>query len=191
METYMVTEEVRADENLIKPQSIGPADGRSEPTASPTKSDANSVSSYTFMPGQDAEATVVAVGPRTDHSDKSVGRRSQRPRSRGAPKTGDQGLESWTIVGVPLNVRFLVVAEADRCGLTIGDWLAEAAVASVKNKVDTQTLSRDETSNLSVYSPTDNVGAALEKLNRRLAVIEEAQKLDLLSRLVGGRRKQG
>jgi len=115
-------------------------------------------------------------------------RKGRPPKGRGAPTGGDKGVDKWTIRGVPLNVRRLATAEAERRGLTTGDFVAEAVVAHAKGKAGAPEVSAGDSGGVPARSQPDDIAGALDALNRRLAAMEESRELGLFGRLFGRRK---
>lgn len=132
-----------------------------------------------------AENTTAAdtVSPKApDPAPLSAVKRGGRPsKSRGAPKSSDKGEDRWTIRGVPTNVRALVLAEAERRGLTLGDMVAEALVGYLKAKSAEQTLSAAK--EVTVPKPEELASQMALILDRMTAL--ESQRRGLWSRLFG------
>lgn len=112
----------------------------------------------------------------------SAANRGGRPsKSRGAPKSSDKGEDRWTIRGVPTNVRRLALAEAERRGLTLGDFVAEALVGYLKAKSAEEPVSAAK--DVTVPKPEEMAGQIAQILDRMTAL--ETQRRSLWSRLFG------
>lgn len=139
----------------------------------------------------DNQPTAETIQTSAETSQKPVPAAKRRggrpPKSRGAPKTSDNGQDRWTIRGVPLNVRKLVLAEAEARGMTLGDFVAEALVGYLKGKsADPAVSAASQASVPATVSQNELAGQVAEMLNR-LRALEERQSRGFLGRLFGGR----
>ena len=118
---------------------------------------------------------------------KPVGR---PPKGRGAATSSDAADARWTVRGVPLNVRAMATKAADRQGLTVGDWLAEAVIAYSRGKVssDGSGLSADGGTNLPAMPLPSELPALLLDIQDRLKAIEADKQSGVLGRLFGRRK---
>lgn len=144
------------------------------------------------VPVPAAEAATAPRKPEGGQGGQTGGGQSKRQgrpsKARGAPNSGDKGADKWTVRGVPVNVRRLATAEADRRGMTTGDWVAEAIVAQAKGRADATDLSADGKPGMPARSQPDDVAGALAALSSRLDAMETAKQLGLFGRLFGRRR---
>ena len=114
-----------------------------------------------------------------------------RPRkARGAANSSDAADARWTVRGVPGNVRGIATKAAERKGMTVGDWLAEAVVAysrSDKSGVaaDSEGLSADGGVNVPAIPMSQELKGLLEGIQSRLDTIEAERQKSLLSRIFG------
>jgi len=118
---------------------------------------------------------------------KPVGR---PPKGRGAATSSDAADARWTVRGVPLNVRAMATKAADRQGLTVGDWLAEAVIAYSRGKVssDGSGLSADGGANVPAMPLPSELPALLADIQDRLKAIEAEKQRSVLDRLLGRRK---
>jgi hypothetical protein len=79
---------------------------------------------------------------------------------------------------------------ADRQGLTVGDWLAEAVVAYSRGKVssDGSGLSADGGTNVPAMPLPSELPALLSDIQDRLKAIEADKQRSVLDRLLGRRK---
>lgn len=103
-------------------------------------------------------------------TEKKAKRRGRPKKARGASNTSDDAASRWTVRGIPVNVRDMAVEAAEKRGMTVGDWIAEAIVASAK-----KSISADSGSNLPA-TPAPDLVDLVQSLNERLTKIEEAGK---------------
>lgn len=112
----------------------------------------------------------------------SAVKRGGRPsKSRGAPKSSDKGEDRWTIRGVPTNVRKLVLVEAERRGLTLGDMVAEALVGYLKGK---SAENGDTAANVANVPKPEELAAQVASVLERMTALER-QRRGLWSRIFG------
>lgn len=118
---------------------------------------------------------------------KPVGR---PPKGRGAATSSDAADARWTVRGVPLNVRAMATKAAERQGLTVGDWLAEAVIAYSRGKVssDGSGLSADGGANVPAMPLPSELPALLADIQDRLKAIEAEKQRSVLDRLLGRRK---
>lgn len=142
----------------------------------PQHSQADKVAAETVSPAdKDAEKPSGQPVP-------SAANRGGRPsKSRGAPKSSDKGEDRWTIRGVPTNVRRLALAEAERRGLTLGDFVAEALVGYLKTKSAEEPISAAK--DVTVPKP-EEIAAQISQILDRMTALE-GQRRSLWSRLFG------
>lgn len=93
----------------------------------------------------------------------------------------------WTVRGVPLNVRAMATKAADKQGLTVGDWLAEAVIAYSRGKVSSAgaDLSADGGANVPAMPLPSELPALLADIQDRLKAIEAEKQRSLLDRILG------
>ena len=109
-------------------------------------------------------------------------KRGGRPsKSRGAPKSSDKGEDRWTIRGVPTNVRQLVLVEAGRRGLTLGDMVAEALVGYLKGK---SAGNGDTAANVTTVPKPEELAAQVAQVLDRMTALER-QRRGLWARIFG------
>jgi hypothetical protein len=96
----------------------------------------------------------------------------------------------WTVRGVPLNVRAMATKAADRQGLTVGDWLAEAVIAYSRGKVASagDGVSADGGANVPAMPLPSELPALLSDIQDRLKAIEADKQRSVLDRLLGRRK---
>lgn len=96
----------------------------------------------------------------------------------------------WTVRGVPLNVRAMATKAAEKQGLTVGDWLAEAVIAYSRGKVSSagDGLSADGGSNVPAMPLPSELPALLSDIQARLNAIEAEKQRSVLDRLLGRRK---
>ena len=126
----------------------------------------------------------LAVGDAVDEAVRvlSAARRGGRPsKSRGAPKSSDKGEDRWTIRGVPTNVRQLVLVEAGRRGLTLGDMVAEALVGYLKGK---SAGTGDTAANIATVPKPEELAAQVAQVLDRMTALER-QRRGLWARIFG------
>lgn len=130
---------------------------------------------------------MAADTPKAKAPRKPVGR---PPKGRGAATSSDAADARWTVRGVPLNVRAMATKAADRQGLTVGDWLAEAVIAYSRGKVssDGSVLSADGGTNLPAMPLPSELPALLLDIQDRLKAIEADKQSGVLGRLFGRRK---
>jgi len=130
---------------------------------------------------------MAADTPKAKAPRKPVGR---PPKGRGAAMSSDAADARWTVRGVPLNVRAMATKAADRQGLTVGDWLAEAVVAYSRGKVssDGSGLSADGGTNVPAMPLPSELPALLSDIQDRLKAIEADKQRSVLDRLLGRRK---
>ncbi len=118
---------------------------------------------------------------------KPVGR---PPKGRGAATSSDAADARWTVRGVPLNVRAMATKAAEKQGLTVGDWLAEAVIAYSRGKVssDGSGLSADGSANVPAMPLPAELPALLADIQDRLKAIEAEKERSVLDRLLGRRK---
>ncbi len=118
---------------------------------------------------------------------KPVGR---PPKGRGAATSSDAADARWTVRGVPLNVRAMATKAAEKQGLTVGDWLAEAVTAYSRGKVssDGSGLSADGSANVPAMPLPAELPALLADIQDRLKAIEAEKERSVLDRLLGRRK---
>ena len=118
---------------------------------------------------------------------KPVGR---PPRGRGAAMSSDAADARWTVRGVPLNVRSMATKAAEKHGLTVGDWLAEAVIAYSRGKVssDGAGVSADGGANVPAMPLPTELPALLADIQTRLNAIEADKQRTVLDRLFGRRK---
>jgi hypothetical protein len=118
---------------------------------------------------------------------KPVGR---PPKGRGAAMSSDAADARWTVRGVPLNVRAMATKAADRQGLTVGDWLAEAVIAYSRGKVASagDGVSADGGTNVPAMPLPSELPALLSDIQDRLKAIEADKQRSVLDRLLGRRK---
>ena len=113
---------------------------------------------------------------------KANGAKGGRPsKARGVPNSSDAGDARWTIRGVPANVRDIAVKAAQSRGMTVGDWLAEAIVASDRKRVSADSKST------AVAMPQEKIIDMMETMNRRLTEMEQRHHQSFWGRLFGRR----
>ena len=124
---------------------------------------------------------MAADTPKAKAPRKPVGR---PPKGRGAATSSDAADARWTVRGVPLNVRAMATKAADRQGLTVGDWLAEAVIAYSRGKVssDGSVLSADGGTNLPAMPLPSELPALLLDIQDRLKAIEADKQSGVLGR---------
>lgn len=127
---------------------------------------------------QAADTVAVEAGREAVPSAKRGGRPS---KSRGAPKSSDKGEDRWTIRGVPTNVRKLVLVEAERRGLTLGDMVAEALVGYLKGR---SAENGDTAANVATVPKPEELAAQVAQVLERMTALEH-QRRGLWSRLFG------
>ena len=114
-----------------------------------------------------------------------------RPRkARGAANSSDAADARWTVRGVPGNVRGIATKAAERKGMTVGDWLAEAVVAYSRSagsgvSADADAVSADGGANVPAIRLSGELKGVLDDIQTRLAAIEAAKQKPLLSRIFG------
>ena len=114
--------------------------------------------------------------------DAPSAKRGGRPsKSRGAPKSSDKGEDRWTIRGVPTNVRQLVLVEAGRRGLTLGDMVAEALVGYLKGK---SAGTGDTAANIATVPKPEELAAQVAQVLDRMTALER-QRRGLWARIFG------
>lgn len=149
--------------------------------------EADTVAAETNSPSADQPEMVIVGGDPTPRPLEMVRladapKRGGRPsKSRGAPKSSDKGEDRWTIRGVPTNVRKLVLVEAERRGLTLGDMVAEALVGYLKAKSAEEPVSAAK--DVTVPKPEELAAQVATILERMTAL--ESQRRGLWSRLFG------
>jgi len=95
----------------------------------------------------------------------------------------------WTVRGVPLNVRAMATKAADKQGLTVGDWLAEAVIAYSRGKVSSAgaDVSADGGTNVPAMPIPSELPALLADIQDRLKAIEAEKQRNVFERLFGRR----
>lgn len=109
------------------------------------------------------------------------------PKGRGAPKSSDKGEDRWTIRGVPSNVRKLALAEAERRGLTLGDFVAEALVGYLRGKSAADGAAAAKDAKAVTVAGQADLAEQVATVLDRLRLIEERQNVGLFGRLFGRR----
>lgn len=124
-----------------------------------------------------AEAAKPAAKPKAKAS------RGRPSKSRGAPKSSDKHDARWTVRGIPTNVRLMATNAAEKRGLTVGDWIAEAIVAH--SRADEKGFSADGKSNLPAKPLSEEFAKMLSGIEERLTAIERERSKSFLGRLFG------
>lgn len=107
-------------------------------------------------------------------------RKGGRPKkARGAANVSDAADSRWTVRGVPANVRDMAVRAAERKGMTVGDYVAEAIVRAVRS--DDKQVSADGSANL----PAATVEDTLKVITERLTKLEQERSRGFFAKLFG------
>ncbi|MGH6943578.1 MAG: hypothetical protein ACREH6_05090, partial [Geminicoccaceae bacterium] len=94
--------------------------------------------------------------------------------------SSDAASARWTIRGVPPHVRDLALRAADGRGMTVGDWVAEAIVTTVRARPESG-------AKLPATEAPPELAATLRRLDERLSRLEERQTSGFFGRLFGRR----
>lgn len=111
-------------------------------------------------------------------------RRGRPSKSRGAAHSSDAASARWTVRGVPTNVRDMALRAADSRNMTVGDWLAEAIIARARHQPKVEEPKVPATA---ASAPPDLV-SLIERMDERLARLEERSNRSLFNRLFGRQR---
>jgi hypothetical protein len=126
--------------------------------------------------------TADTMSPKPSGDGAPSAKRGGRPsKSRGAPKSSDKGEDRWTIRGVPTNVRQLVLVEAGRRGLTLGDMVAEALVGYLKGR---SAETGDTAANVATVPKPEELAAQVAQVLDRMTALER-QRRGLWARIFG------
>ena len=112
-------------------------------------------------------------------------RRGRPSRARGQPNSSDDAAGRWTIRGVPPHIREMAVRRATERGMTVGDWIAEAIVGFVRAADRTE----GDRSNLPATGAPPDLVQLVQRLEQRIARLEQRQTLKFFGRLFGRRAK--
>jgi len=123
-------------------------------------------------------ADMPSAESQTETQQPILKRKGGRPRkARGAANSADAADARWTVRGVPSNVRDMAVNAANRRGMTVGDWLAEAVVK----------FSRSDEKQVSADVPAATLTDTVKALEDRLTKLEADKSKGFLARLFGVR----
>ena len=114
-----------------------------------------------------------------------------RPKkARGAANSSDAADARWTVRGVPINVRAMVIKASENKGMTVGDWLTEAIVAYARSdkkdiSADHGDVSADGGVNVPAIPISKELETVLSDIQTRLGKMEAERRKPLLERIFG------
>jgi hypothetical protein len=127
--------------------------------------------------------------PAPARATKAKAPRGRPSKARGRPNSSDAADARWTVRGVPTSVREMALKAAEGRGMTVGDWLAEAIVTTVRGA---ERAARPEPQLPAVETAPPDLPSLLQEFESRLERLERQQQrsfLDYFERWFGRRSK--